>query len=487
MAKLQLSQKVAVSAVFVAAMFMTIIDTTIINVAVPTIGREFNTDPAQVDTVVIGFLVSLAVFIPASGWLGDRLGTKRVLLGAIVIFTAASALCGAATSLNELVLFRVFQGVGGGLMAPVGMAMLFSVFPPAERVRASAILIIPTALAPALGPVLGGLFVDYLSWRWVFYVNVPIGVIALVFGLIFLADPRHENPGRFDLPGFLLAGAGLGLFMYGISEGPSKGWSSVAVITTSIVGAILLAVLVWFELRTKEPMLDLRLYANRLFNSTLLVLTLMSVGFFGVLYLVALFFQDGLGLSALESGLNTFPEAIGVMVMSQVVTRRLYPALGPRRIMCAACILVAAMMALLSLVGTGTNLWLIRLIMFVLGMGLSGIFIPAQAAGFATVAPEKLGRATTLFNTQSRLGSAVGVALIATIAVALNPTHVVDGQVVPHLVAYRAGFLAAAAITLLGALAALTIKDVDAAATIVPRKPKVAKVTPRTEQAQPVR
>src|SRR6266436_3857672 len=158
------SEKVAVSVVFVAAMFMSIMDTTIVNVALPTIGRDFSVSPTSVDSVSIAYLVSLAVFIPASGWLGDRFGGKRVLLTAIAVFSVASALCGLAQSLGELVAFRVLQGAGGGMLAPVGMAMLYRAFPPAERIRASAILTVPTTLAPALGPVLGGLLVTDLSW-----------------------------------------------------------------------------------------------------------------------------------------------------------------------------------------------------------------------------------------------------------------------------------------------------------------------------------
>src|SRR5258708_15409292 len=192
----RISQKVAVSVVFVAAMFMSIMDATIVNVALPTIGRDFSVSPTDVSSISIAFLVSLAVFIPASGWLGDRFGGKRVLLAAIVVFTAASALCGLASSLGELVVFRVLQGAGGGMLAPVGMAMLFRVFPPEERIRASAILTVPTTLAPALGPVLGGLLVTDLSWRWVFYVNLPIGAAALLFGLLFLRSVPHAEPGR---------------------------------------------------------------------------------------------------------------------------------------------------------------------------------------------------------------------------------------------------------------------------------------------------
>src|SRR6202789_3628925 len=225
----EMNQKIAVAVVYVAALFMVIMDATIVNVALPVLGRDFHTNPDAVDSVVIGFLVSTGVFLTASGWLGDRLGGRKVLLFSLVLFTASSALCGTATSLGELVVFRVLQGVAGGLMTPVGMAMLFRVFPPAERVRASSILMIPTAFAPALGPVLGGLLVTDLSWRWVFYVNVPIGLAALLFGALCLDDPVQAHPGVFDRSGFLLAAGGLGLMMYGVSEGPLKGWGSTPV------------------------------------------------------------------------------------------------------------------------------------------------------------------------------------------------------------------------------------------------------------------
>lgn len=481
----KISQQVAVSVVFVAAMFITILDTTIVNVAIPTIGRDFNVGTGSVDGVVVGFLVSLAVFIPASGWLGDRFGTKRVLLAAIFIFTVASGLCGAAQSLGELIGFRVLQGVGGGLLAPVGTALLFRVFPPTERLRASNVLVIPVTLAPALGPILGGLFTDTLSWRWVFYVNVPIGAFAVVFGTLFLADPRHDSPGRFDLPGFVLAAAGLSLLMYGVSEGPNQGWSSAAVLSTCVVGVVALGLLAIVELRTAEPMLDLRLYGIRLYRSTMTVITLMSVSFFGVIYLLALFYQNGLGLSALVSGLNVFPEAIGVVVGAQLISRELYPRLGPRRIMAAGAAICAVMIELLTTIGPGTSLWAVRGIMVVIGFGMSGIFIPNQAAAFAKVPMPKLGRASTLFNSQQRLGSAVGVAAITTIVTAVGTTHLVNGRVTPNLTAYRVGFLVAGLVMLLTAAAALLVNDADAAETMVARKRAKNPPVSREQSGQP--
>jgi EmrB/QacA subfamily drug resistance transporter len=465
----RISQKVAVSVVYVAAMFMTIMDATIVNVALPTIGRNFGVPSTAVASVSIYFLVSLAVFISASGWLGDRLGGKRVLLGAIAVFTVVSALCGLAQSLAQLEIFRVLQGVGGGMMAPVGLAMLFRVFPPAERVRAAGILTVPTTFAPALGPVLGGLLVTELSWRWVFYVNVPLGILALAFGALFLQGGQALRPGRFDTTGFVLAGGGLGLLMYGVSEGPIRGWGSGVVLATALSGAVLLAVLVIAELRKRQPLIDLRLLANRLFRSCNGVMVLSSASFLGTLYVVSLFFQDGRHLSALASGLSIFPEAFGVMAGAQLASRLVYPRLGPRRNIAIGLVAVAASIGLMSLVGSQTSLWWMRLLMFCLGLAMGQVFVPAQAAAFATISPEATSRASTLFNVVRQLGSAMGVAVLTTAIVAVGTEHVVAGQVTANLTAYHVAFLIAAGVALAGVAVALTIRDADAAATIVRR------------------
>lgn len=465
----RISQKIAVGVVFVAAMFMSIMDATIVNVALPTIGRDFHVSPTAVDSISIAFLVSLAVFIPASGWLGDRLGGKRVLLAAIVVFTVASALCGLASSLGELVIFRVLQGVGGGMLAPVGMAMLFRVFPPEERVRASAILTVPTTLAPALGPVLGGLLVTDLSWRWVFYVNVPIGVVTFLFGFLFLRQPGQDNPGRFDLRGFLLSGIGLGLAMYGVSEGPVKGWHSADVLATIAAGVVLLVVMVIVELRQPQPMVDLRLLGNRLFRSTNGVMVLSSIAFLGTLYSVSLYYQDGRGLTALQSGLSTFPEAVGVMCGAQLASRLIYPRLGPRRHITIGLTGTAASIGLLALMGPQTSLWWARLLMFALGLSMGQVFVPLQAAAFATITPAATGRASTMFNAIRQLGGAIGVALLTTAIVLVGPLRIVGGHPAANLTAYRVAFLVAAAFCLAAIPSALTIRDLDAARTIVPR------------------
>ena len=462
-----INQKIAVSVVFVLALFMNIMDITIVNVALPQLGRDLGAGPTAVSAVAIGYLVSLAVVIPASGWLGDRFGSKRVLLIAIVVFTAASALCGLAQDFTQIVGFRVLQGVGGGMLTPVGMAMLYRTFPPAERVRASSILVVPTALAPALGPVLGGLLVTDLSWRWVFYVNLPIGALAILFGLLFVQEQETDQAGRFDLRGFLLSGVGFAALMYGISEGPQHGWRDPVVLTTITAGAVLLVALVLTQLRTAEPLLRLRLFGDRLFRSCNVVIFLGTAGFLGVLYMVALFFQDGLGLSALNSGLSTFPEAIGVMLGAQSASRLLYPRLGPRRVMASGLVGVAISIALMSLISSPDQLWWMRALMFVLGMSMAHVFVPAQAAAFARISGADTARGSTLFNATRQLGGAVGVAVLTTALEAIGVLQLRGGRPVPDLTAYHVGFLVAAGLALLAAVSAFTIHDEDAESTRV--------------------
>ena len=389
---------------------------------------------------------------------------------AIALFTLGSALCGIAGSLTQLVVFRVLQGVGGGMLTPVGMAMLYRTFPPAERVRLASILMIPTALAPAAGPVLGGLLVTNLSWRWVFYVNLPIGAAAFIFGLLFVVEQREARPGRFDLPGFFLAGIGLGALMYGVSEGPDKGWGSPLVIGPILAGIVLLSTMVVVELRSREPMVDLRLLGDRMFRASNMLIEMTMIAFFGILFVVPLFYQDGRGLSALASGLSTFPEAIGVLIGAQMVSRLLYPRIGPRRLIAAGLVGIAVGTGLIALVGSNTSLWWMRVLMFGLGYSIAHVMISMQAAAFATISPTSTGRASTLFNANRQLGGAIGVALLSTVISAVGPVRQVAGATVANLTAYHAAFLTAAAIALAGAVLALfVVKDADAANTRVRR------------------
>jgi EmrB/QacA subfamily drug resistance transporter len=452
------NQKVVVSAVFVAAMFMNIMDGTVTNVALPTLSRYFGVPIGSVSGVVTSYLVTLAVAMPASGWIGDRFGGRNVMLASIGIFTAASAACGLATSLPELVAFRALQGIGGGSLVPVGMTMITRTFPPAERIRANQILIVPTLLAPALGPVIGGALVSGLSWRWIFYVNLPVGAAAMLTGLLFLPGGTEHRPGRFDLPGFALAAAGLPLFMYALTVGASSGWASTPVLVTGLLGIVSLVAFVLVEQRVTEPLLRLGVYRDRIFRITSLQLTAAGGGFMGTLFLVPLLLQNGLGFSAIHSGLSTFTEALGGMLGVQVTTR-LYKRVGPRRLMTAGMCGTVLTIGTMSLAGQGDAYWLIPLLMFGTGCCFGFAMSPATAANMATISAAHTGHASTLVNTVRQAGGAFGVALLGTVIGAAGAG--------PHdLAGYRVAFVAAATLMALGAAFATFVIDTDAAATM---------------------
>lgn len=440
--------KFVVGVVFVASLFMSILDTTIVNTALPAISRDFGVEVSASGTIAVGYLVSLAVFITASGWLGDRFGTKRLLLTALALFVVASAACGLARTLPELVAFRVVQGIGGGLLLPVGMTMLFRTFSTSERIHAARMLVVPTAVAPATGPLLGGVLVDHASWRWVFFVNLPVGVFGFLFGLIFL--PEHREPaGAFDLSGFLLAAGGLGSLMFALSEGSILGWDSRPTLTCLAAGLVLLALLVRVELRAAAPMLRLRLLGVPLLRTAIAVEVLTGGAFLGTLYAAPLLYQAGLGYSAFQSGLNTFPEAVGVVVSSQIVSR-CYGVVGARRLMVVGVVLLASSICVIGFTDAHTNAWTFRLLLFGVGFFMNQVRLPNQAVAFEHISKAEMGHASSLYNANRRLGAALGVAVVAAVVGALGST---TGPRPQHLVAYHAAFFVAAAV----ALAALPV------------------------------
>lgn len=454
MGGLKVPYKWLVAVAFMAGLFMDLMDVTIVNVALPTLGRDFGATPEALEWVVTAYLMSLAIWIPASGWISDRFGSKWTFMFALVVFTAGSALCGLAWSVESLIAFRVLQGVGGGMMTPVGTAMLFRAFPPAERARASAVVTVPTAIAPALGPVLGGWLVDNESWRWIFYVNVPVGLATLAFALIFLREHKEPAAGRFDVWGFICSGGALALVLYALSQAPVHGWMSIRVVVSGLTGVVLFGILVALELRRHDPMMHLRLFGDRMFRYANLTMFMAYALMLGILFLLPLYLQQLRGLSALASGLTTFPQALGMLLMVPV-TSRLYPRVGPRRMLTIALSGATVTSVLFLLVDLGTNLWWIRAIMFLRGISMSFALVAAQAAAFASIPSEETGRASSLFNTNRQIAASIGVAVMATFL----------GE---HLsvVAFHHAVTAAIVFGLLGIGFALRIHDEEAAASL---------------------
>ena len=461
--------KYLVAAVLVSALFLDILDTTIVNVALPTLGREFGA--SSTEWVVVGYTLSLAVFIPVSGWLSDRIGTKRVFLFAFAMFIGASALCGAAQSIEQLIAFRVLQGVGGGMLTPVGLAMMFRVFPPAERARVSTLMMIPTLAAPALGPVIGGLLITNANWRWIFYVNVPVGALAFYVGLKLLREHREPSAGRFDVAGFVLSGGGLASFVYALSQGPRDGWASPHVLFFGVLGVVMLTAMIAVETRIAQPMLMLGLLRNRMFRNANIVSAFSIASFLGLLFVLPSYLQSLRGLSAQTSGLVTFPQAVGVGC-STFIAGSLYKRVGPRRLIFAGLFLASLTIFAFELLTLTTNLWWIRGLMLLRGFCMGFAFVPMQASSYATIAPADNGRASSIFSTQRQVAVSLAVAVLGTVlahfvtfgagGVMIDPDRALRG--------FHVAFLVAACLALLGSVAALFIRDSDAAATMAPHR-----------------
>jgi EmrB/QacA subfamily drug resistance transporter len=473
----RLEYKWIVGIVFVFGLFMDLLDMTIVNVAIPELARELNATTTEVQWVVTGYLLSLAVFIPVSGWLGDRFGTKRIFMTALFMFTAASLACGLAWSIEALIAFRVLQGVGGGMLTPVGTAMLFRAFPPHERAKGAAILMIPMVVAPASGPVLGGYLVEYHDWRWIFLINIPVGVLGFLFAGLFLKEERQPNPGRLDLPGMVLAAAGLAALMYGLAEAGEKGLDDPGVLAFGAAGLAILALFAAVELRTAEPMIDMRLFTNRLFATANVVQMVAFAGLMGGLFLLPLLLQAPAtkGLGAFDSGLATFPQAIGVVTMVQV-SSRLYPRIGPRRLLITGLLGVTATTFAFVLVDAETSLWWIRLISYVRGAFFSFILICLQTATFATIEPQMMGRASAITNAGRQVGASFGVALLATVLsnrLSEHGTSLAPGaDTAAAFEAFHESFVVAGLLTIAGAALSLLISDREAAPSMRPAAPR---------------
>jgi EmrB/QacA subfamily drug resistance transporter len=465
----RMQYKYIVAVVYVMALFLDILDTTIVNVAIPKLGVDFHSNNAE--WIVLGYTLSLAVWIPTSGWLGDKVGTKKTFMFAFCAFITGSLMCALAQSMTQLIAFRVLQGVGGGMLTPVGIAMLFRAFPPAERARASTIIMIPTLAAPALGPILGGLLVTHASWRWIFLVNVPIGLVGIYLGVTYLREHREPTAGRFDVPGFFLSGGALALIVYSLSEGPRAGWTSTGVILTGVLGVICAVAMVKVELTVERPMLALRLLRNRIFRQCNLMSLFSTMSFLGLLFVMPLYLQLLRGQDAFHSGLTTFPQALGVMISSQVAGR-LYARIGPRRLMSGGLFAAGLVIALFVRLDLHTSLWQIRGMMFVRGLCMGFAFVPMQAASYATIKPEDNGRASSIFSTQRQVGISLGVAVLASVlasymSLATPPRNLAEQT--RALTGYHIAFGLAVLFAFVAATAAFFVRDSEAAATMKPR------------------
>lgn len=430
----RLPYKYLVAIVFMFGLFMDLMDTTVVNVAVPDLSREFGASTNAVEWTVTGYLLSLAVFIPAAGYLSDRFGTKRSFLTAMAIFVVASALCGLAQSLEQLVAFRFLQGMGGGMMTPVGTAMLSREFPGAERAKASAIISIPVVFAPTLGPVLGGYLVEYVSWRWIFYINLPVGVAGFLFGLRVLKEHREPYAREgFDLWGLLTGGASAAMLLFALAQAATEGWTSTTVVGWGVAGLALGAAFVLIELRAHPAMIDLSLFRRPLFTlGNLMVLPAFGV-FAGFLFMLTLYLQELQGRSPLHAGLIQAPASLGTAI-SLPVASRLYPRLGPRRMLFIGFGLALVTMSPFISLDAGSPAWLVVLFLGLRGLPFAFAMVAAQTIIFGPLESAKQGAGSSAYSTLRQVAASFGVALIATVQISRSHAYLQDALASHHLV-----------------------------------------------------
>jgi EmrB/QacA subfamily drug resistance transporter len=405
----------AIATVVILGAAMTILDTTIVNVAIDRLAIDFHTSLSTIQWVATGYMLALATVIPLTGWASERFGTKRLYMISVALFVAGSALSGAAWSAGSLIGFRILQGLGGGMVMPAGMTIMTRAAGPQRIGRVMAIVGVPMLLAPTLGPIIGGWLVDDISWRWIFYVNVPIGILTLLLALRILPRDEPQPTHRLDALGFFLLSPGLGLLVYALSETASSGGVGAAkVIVPLIAGAVLLAAFIWHALRITDALIDVRLFKNRTVSASALTTLLFGAAFFGAMLLLPLYYQAVRGESALSAGLLLAPQGLGAMV-TMPIAGRLTDKTGAGRIVLVGLTLVTLGTIPLTQVTDGTSYWLLSGALFVRGLGMGATMMPSMSAAMQTLTHAAVPRATTALNIIMRVGGSIGTALLAVV------------------------------------------------------------------------
>lgn len=414
------------------AFFMESLDTTILNTAVPAISAALHVAPLSMKSVLASYTLSLAVFIPISGWMADRFGTRRVFASAIGIFTLGSFLCGISTNIELLVACRILQGCGGAMMVPVGRLTLVRTFAKSELIRAMSFVAIPGLVGPMLGPVAGGLIVGYFQWRLIFFVNIPIGLLGLVMVYMHLPDYREENTHPLDIVGLILFGSGVALLSYVLEIFGEHTLSILEILGLLAVAFSLLAGYLLHARGIAHPLLQLGLFRIRTFRAAVSGSFFTRLGIGGVPFLLPLLYQVGLGFSAIQSGLLIMPQAIAAMstkfLMAKVIAR-----IGYRGVLVSNTVILGLLLALFAMIGLRTPVWAIVLLAFCYGMFSSLQYTSMNTLTYADISEEQTSSASSIASTVQQMSISFGVACagLATAffvpAVHTNPREMIHG------------------------------------------------------------
>lgn len=400
--------------VVILGSFMAFLNSSVVNVAIPKMMIVFGASQDAIQWVLTGYMLAMGMVMPISGYLGDTYGYKRVFIISLVIFVVGSALSGLAWSVNSLVAFRIIQALGGGLMSPIGMALIYKVVPREKIGLVMGVFGISAMAAPAMGPTIGGYLVEYANWRLIFYINVPIGIFNVFLALSNLKESERIKGKTIDRWGILLSSTGLFCLLMALSKGSNQGWSSPFIVGMFVVAFITLAVFVYIELNHPEPILDLRLFKNFVFTMSLIITSIISIGMFGVTYLIPVFMQNVLGYSAMQSGLITFPASVVAGIMMPI-SGRIFDDYGPRMISVVGLAVFAVSSYMMHTFDLFTPLSVIVVLLAIRGAGMGLVMMPASTAGMNTVPLPLIGRASAMSNVIRQVAGSFGIAVFTTV------------------------------------------------------------------------
>jgi len=398
----------------VVGTFMVMLDQTVVNIALPKITTVFGVGVHETQLVVTSYMLALAVIMPATGYLSDTFGTKRLYLVTMGLFTGGSLLCGLSWNNTSLVAFRVIQGLGGGMMSPLGMTMLFQVVPPNRRNTIMGFFGLPLMLAPVLGPTLGGYLVEYIDWRVIFTLNVPVGILGLFLGLTLLRETPRVPGLKFDLRGFLLSAVGFSALLLGFTDAATDGWTSPGTVLRFGIGIIALVAWVWVELTDEHPLLELRLFKIPIFTFSALVTFVLTVGMFGAMLVLPLFLQNLRGLGAAETGLILISQVLPMTVAMPLVGR-LVDKIGARIVICTGIPLLVITTWQFGNLDLTTSDMQIRLWLASRGVAMGLVMMPSMTAGLNAVPLPLMSRASSMSNVMRQVFGAFGTAIIVTV------------------------------------------------------------------------
>lgn len=447
----------------IVGMFMVILDGTAMNVALNQFMEDFNSGFSLVQWTVTGYALAQAAVIPLAGWLSDRFGAKRIFLTSIVLFTLGSLLCGIAGSIEQLIIFRIIQGLGGGMVAPIAMAFTYRLSPPGKQGAVMGMIGIPMLLAPALGPVVSGWLVEYATWHWIFLINLPIGIIAVIVGIRTLPNLERQTVPTLDLLGIIFAPLAFAALAYGISSaggehGGGSGWTAPETLIGLIVGGVALVIFIAVELTRKAPLLELRVFKSSDFTRGILLQWIVQIGLFGTLFLIPLFLIQAKGYSAFETGLILLPQALSAGV-GMPIGGKLFDRFGARPVVLFGLALISTGAFLLSNISSATGVPQIMLPLVLLGLGMGFSMMPLNTHIIQSAPRHLVGRVTSLTGAAQQVMSSFAIAGLSTLLAdrmkhysAVNP-----GPDIPYL-SYGDAFFVLSCISVFGILVALLLR-----------------------------